>query len=108
MKSETRRLGLASRELSTTRVGNVAGNDFRADGHIVPLSVNLCQQEEGKDMDQQPVVENQFFRGRTYTTCPLPMLGAWLDKLLKEEMKQLSTKMQVQSGKGNLPQYSLC
>ena len=54
-------------------------------------------------MDEQPVVENQFFRDRTHSTRPLPMLGAWLDKLLQEEMKQLSKEMRILSGEGQPP-----
>ena len=71
--------------------------------HIISLSITTHQNKMGKDMEQRPVVENQFFRDRTRSTCPLPVLGAWLDELSPAELQQGYEKMQKAAGKGHPP-----
>ena len=92
--------GLTTHEPPTSGVTGVAGNHYKVDDHIVPLSVKTPQYEKRKDMEQHTVVEIYFFRDRTHSTSPLPVLGAWLDKLLLAEMRRASKQMQLTVGEG--------
>ena len=67
------------------------------------MSVKTHHKQTGKDMVQCPVVHNQFFRDRTRSICPLPMMGAWLDELTPTELKQGYKKMRKTTGNGQPP-----
>ena len=72
-------------------------------GHIVPLSVKTHHKSSGKDMHQCHVMHDWLFRDRTLSTCPLPMLGEWLDRLAPTELEQGLKEMEKTMGNGQPP-----